>query len=424
MDYMEVEQSLLGCILLRPAILKQIQAVEDDFQAPLHRKIFKTMWQMHEDGEELEYLAVAQRMPGENLLNFLTNLYEHIGTAASFAVYDKLIREESAKVKAELFGNHISKMARNGSPVQDILAKATELQRLMATKLGERKPISDQVREYIQSFPSDTISVTDSYKDLGLVTVSDKNTVRQSLKRLEEMGEITRLPGKRGIYRKVDKDVELINFIDANPHDIFPIRWPFNIQDYVKLLPKSVVILAGTWDAGKTAFLLNVVRMNMAQHRIRYMSSEMGAAELRLRLDLFVETAPEDWKFEAIERSSNWEDVILADSINIIDYLEIADNFYQVGEQIRKIFDRLRRGIAIIALQKVPGKDLARGGHFTAEKPRLYLALDQGEISIIKGKLWANPQINPRGMTFKFKLWQGHKFVQQGEGYKKIKEHP
>jgi hypothetical protein len=80
----------------------------------------------------------------------------------------------------------------------------------------------------------------------------------------------------------------------------------------------------------------------------------------------------------------------------------------------------LDNGIAVIAIQKVPGRALGRGGDFTAEKARLYLTLDKGEITITKGKLWADQLINPRGMTWKFKLVGGCKFVTQGEAYKKV----
>jgi hypothetical protein len=175
-----------------------------------------------------------------------------------------------------------------------------------------------------------------------------------------------------------------------------------------------VVIVAGEANAGKTALLLNVVRKNMHLHKIEYFSSEMRAEEFHLRLVKFDDVKMSDWRFSPRERSTKFADVIVPDSLNIIDYLEVTKDFYEVGGDIKDIFDRLGKGIAIIALQKKKGSDIGRGGDFTLEKPRLYMSMQPGEIKIVKGKNWANPHLNPNNMTWKFKLVQGCKFIETG----------
>ena len=139
----------------------------------------------------------------------------------------------------------------------------------------------------------------------------------------------------------------------------------------------------------------------------------MGAEELRLRLEKF-ELPLSDWKFKPYERASNFGDAIVPDAVNIVDYLELTDNFYQVGGQLKAIFDRLTTGIAIIAIQKKAGIDMGRGAEFSLEKARLYLSMDSGELKIIKGKNWAQPGQNPNGKVFTFKLVNGANFIEIG----------
>jgi hypothetical protein len=41
--------------------------------------------------------------------------------------------------------------------------------------------------------------------------------------------------------------------------------------------------------------------------------------------------------FKTVQRSANFADVIQPDQINIIDYLEITDNFFLVAEELSEI---------------------------------------------------------------------------------------
>ena len=153
----------------------------------------------------------------------------------------------------------------------------------------------------------------------------------------------------------------------------------------------------------------------MHQHEIHYFSSEMADSELRTRLDLFPNTKLQDWKFTPWERSDNFADIIKPDAINIIDYLEMSDTFYQIGGHLKDIHDKLQNGIAIIALQKTPGKDIGRGGSFSVEKPRLYVSISNDypghTAKIVKCKNWRTSE-NPNGLSKHFKLYQGHSIVE------------
>jgi hypothetical protein len=252
-------------------------------------------------------------------------------------------------------------------------------------QLSADRSITKEVREWAL-VTSGEFTVTNCYQDLGVVTVSDKNTVRQALLRLTEEGMLAKCGKKRGCYRLIELDSPLIDFMNADISQVYDLRFPFNLQNYVNIYPKNIIVIAGASNAGKTAFLLNVVRQNMDRHKIEYFSSEMGPEEMKLRLLKFDDLRLKDWKFHPRERSTNFADAIVPDSINIIDYLEVNKDFYEVGGEIKGIFDRLNKGLAIIALQKKTGVDTGRGGEFTLEKPRLYIALDSGTLKIVKGK--------------------------------------
>jgi len=274
----------------------------------------------------------------------------------------------------------------------------------------KNRNLSDEIKNWILSSSGVFLS-SDVVRSLHLSSRDDEKHVSTVLRRLKEDGLIEKYGEKRGCFRIVETDVEEIDFMGTD-EKIIDIKWPFEIEKWVKILPKNIVVIAGETNAGKTAFLLNTCFMNMGNFRINYFSSEMGAMELRARLNKF-QCNLKHWKdnINFRERSSNFADVIKPDEVNIIDFLEITDEFYKVGGMIKEIYDKLKKGIAIIALQKNKGRDEGLGAERSVEKARLYLSMQPHKIKILKGKNWANQEINPNGMEWNFKLVQGAKFI-------------
>jgi hypothetical protein len=251
--------------------------------------------------------------------------------------------------------------------------------------------------------------ITDVYKDLDLITRDNKMKCATILGRLVEEGLIERYGERRGSYRIVDPFMERMNWIDSEG-GLLDVKYPFGLEDYVETMRKNIIVVAGEANSGKTAFMLNLIRLNMYRFRVHYFNSEMGSHELKKRLVKFG-IPLENWKFHAWERSRNFEDVIRPDAINIIDFLELSEEFYKVSGIIKKIFDKLTTGIAVIALQKNKGRDEGIGGFRTLEKPRLYLAMEPNKLKIVKAKNWVSDVINPNGLEVNFKLVQGCKFI-------------
>ncbi len=270
--------------------------------------------------------------------------------------------------------------------------------------------ITEEVKQWILTTRGHWLT-TDNHNGLHLTTKQEKKAANMAILRFLEEGLIERVGERNGCYRLIESNADEIDFLGVDD-SIVDLRWPFDLEKWVKILPKNIVIVAGEANAGKTAFLLNLCYLNMGKFKINYFSSEMGALELKARLQKF-EGNLKHWKenINFRERSSNFSDVIKPNDINIIDFLEITDEFYRVGGMIKEIYDKLKKGIAILALQKNRGTDLGLGGMRSIEKARLYVSIGDGKLKIVKGKNWANDAFNPNGMEWKFKLLQGSRFI-------------
>lgn len=256
------------------------------------------------------------------------------------------------------------------------------------------------------------ISYNEIDRELSITSPLDKSFRRKIIFRLVEEGKVEKHKDKSGVLRKVENQLEQIPWWNADLGGYLNLFWPFGIEKYVRIYPKSIVVVAGTKDSGKTALVLDFIKKNMNKFPIKYFSSEMGPQKLRERLSLFEDISTEEWKkVEWYPRVRSFSQVISPDVINIIDFYEITDNFFSIGSEFIDIFEKLDKGIAVIALQKKPGQKLGRGAEFSLEKADLYLSIEKGKLEIISGKTWVDHQINPAGIKFNFKLWQGHKFI-------------
>jgi hypothetical protein len=305
--------------------------------------------------------------------------------------------------------------------VLDILAKncnppfpEKEVLKKIESAFKDDRNLALEVRELI-SGTSGGLKVTEVDKILDIGTKRDKENRKKIFQRLVAEGLLEKM--SPGHYRIIEADCDKIDYLSAPDGPPLPVKWPLELERLVKMYSKNLMVCAGSKDAGKTAFMLNLARLNQEKFKIHYFSSEIGAQEFRERLKLF-EYPLESWKLNVWERSSNFADAIDPDAFNIIDFMEISDNFYNIGKELLNIHTKLKTGIAAIAIQKDPKKELGRGDTFSLEKPRLYVTMDNrgshNEFKIISGKNWASER-NPKGIIYRFKLVNGAKIINMGE---------
>lgn len=281
-----------------------------------------------------------------------------------------------------------------------------------------QKNWTEEVREFVEATDG-YITTTDCHKQLQATTIDHKKAINMALLRLKDAGVLEKYGERHGIYRKIEQIHENIIDLNAIENTSLPIKYPLGVHELVKTMPKNIIIVAGEPNAGKTAFLLNIAARNMLDHEIIYFTSEMGGGELKGRLQNYTEKVPLNlWEHcTFIERASDFDVAIRPDAINIVDFLEMHDEFYKVGGYIKKIFDKLNKGIAIIAIQKNPGRDDGLGGFRSLEKARLYISMAQGTIKIVKAKNWVSGLMNPNNLKRDYKLAKGMIFKESSDWY-------
>ncbi len=321
-----------------------------------------------------------------------------------FSIANALIKN---RLPESMVKQVLEKLALSCSPEFDL--KEAREKVLSALKRVERRErnLTAEVREWVLSTNGVFLS-TDVFKSLQLSTREEQKNLSIILRRLREEGVIEKNGERNGQFRLIDTEAADIDFINVTG-DPLAVCYPFQVERLVKTMPKNIIIIAGEPNAGKTAFLLGVVALNMKSHRVHYFSSEMGALELKERLQKF-DLPLDQWRFKAKERADNFADVIRPDDLNIVDFLEVHADFWKVGGMIKDIHDRLKSGVAVVAIQKNRGSDYGLGGGRGLEKPRLYLSMEPGLIKIIKAKNWADGRINPNGLQRGFKLVNGCEF--------------
>ena len=256
---------------------------------------------------------------------------------------------------------------------------------------------------------------TELDRELDIYGDRDRANRRQILIRLKNQGILEAHPKFNKQWRFVDQSIVSLNFKTATRAGVLPIIWPLGIEKYVNLFPGNLAVIAGSPNAGKTALMLNFIYLNQDAFPIYYFCSEMGAVELRDRLDKFPGMDIEDWHFESFERASEFADVIRPDCINIVDYLEMTTDLFDVNKYLTAINHKVGSGLALVAIQKKKDAKYGRGQEFSLEKPKLYLSLDQQKMMIVKGKSWAKKNVNPNDLEVGFKIVGGCQFEASGE---------
>ena len=298
-------------------------------------------------------------------------------------------------------------------PEKDVEAKIQS-----ALKRDEKHSESfiDDVRDWIDN-ETGLITNAKGYVAMQCNTKGEKAILRMCLKRLADDKQLVRT--QQGAYRKMEDTVEWLD-VETADTEPFPIVWPFDIESRVKLPPGSITLVGGQQGAGKTAFLLNLARLNANRGQdIVYISTETNAQGLRVRLEGFGEEGvsvgdlAKSIKF-GYHSGGEMCDIIdnynLEDSIVILDYLEMTDAFYLVGEKLANIFRRMKNGVAIIGLQM--HGDRLLGGQFGFHKPDMVLTLRQQDeplgtkLTIEKARWWGDPGENPVGDEITY--WTRH----------------
>jgi hypothetical protein len=214
--------------------------------------------------------------------------------------------------------------------------------------------------------------------------------------------------------------MEFMDFANANPENTVDLHLPLDLHKKTRIFPKTAIVIAGVSGMGKTIFALNTIADNMGRFPIYYFNSEMGPEALKHKLSHFSIPISE-WE-KHMKVVDNWDfndiaDKIQPDALNVIDYLEPeGDKSFNIHGVISAIIRRLKKGTALINIQKKPGVSMGTGGIYSIKAATLALALEWGKLEIIKNR-FRESDPTPSMNKINFEVHHGYKLVKQGVWY-------
>lgn len=276
------------------------------------------------------------------------------------------------------------------------------------------KQVSSLVDKWLEVHKDETFKQDDVCKQLEITSRDGRQLVAIKLN-YEASKPGKKLEKLNRIYRYINTNKRTIDWVNASDDPVLDIRWPYGIEDdshfgfdgCIQISPGDIIVNAGVSNTGKTTFALNFLWMNMDLHPCLLMGNEYTPTKFKLMAGRMAELGnplKEDGtpKFELIERHTAWQDIIEPNAINIIDWINLNDNFFQIGSIIEGIKSKLANGIVLICLQKGSEKILAIGGDFSLHLASLYLTMDFGRMTVIKAKAYNGH--NPNNEVYGFKI--------------------
>jgi hypothetical protein len=236
---------------------------------------------------------------------------------------------------------------------------------------------------------------------------------------------------RSGIYRRKENTYEIVKLDSSISQEYLQVKLPLHVDELCNVVGGDIIFIEGEKSAGKSAFCIETAYLNrhlFKNHMVRYMQNgELNQKRATKRwLKRPQDVYPiEKWneKIDIIRRTSDWWDIIDPDGLNVIDYIEEHNKKYLIPEYISNIQNKLRNGLAVIAVQRVPGRDFGTGGAEIRNKPTVIVSLRRPNKIVVEDiKDYDEDYIfekyqagNPQGMWKTYKLVSGWSFRQNSD---------
>ncbi len=282
---------------------------------------------------------------------------------------------------------------------------------------------SKQVDKWLELHKDETFDLDTICRQIGATDSKSKELISRKL--WYEVNITKLLEKSNRIYRYINNGINNIYWYDCgDAAEYFDVTFPsnhqigdmsyFSFQDAVRISPGAVIVIAGQTNAGKSTLARNLVWDNMDKHHVRYMVSQTSAAAFaRYAAGMkWAEPmrAPRTPKFDLVEQYENFQDVILKDGFNIVDWLD-ADKveYFKIGTLIKAMQTKVGDGVLAVMIQKNSGSEFGDGGEKSAKWADLYLTLNYNRdknftrLNIVKAKEWIGNR-DPNGKSFGFEI--------------------
>jgi hypothetical protein len=260
------------------------------------------------------------------------------------------------------------------------------------------REVSKRLSDWLELHKDETFDLDLVCRQTELISNDARKLVATKLRNEVLKGTLEK---NNKVYRYIDSTLKQIDWLNSNTNDSVEIKWPYGVEDdthfgfdgHVVIPQKSLIIIAGVTNMGKSTFALNFLWMNMDQHHCILMGNEYEPSQFKRRANTLLDiNNPVDLegkpKFELVERYENWKDIIQPDAINIIDWINLGDKFYELGKILEGIKEKLNKGIALCCIQKDSQKSIGMGGMWGTHLSTLYLTLDYNRMTVEKCKEW------------------------------------
>jgi hypothetical protein len=268
------------------------------------------------------------------------------------------------------------------------------------TTLIRKKTIKDEVKDYIL-YSDGVFSIDEIIKDCGFYS-EKRNAVKCALSDFIKEGLIERRGVRAGTYSPIKSTGLSMNDIVLNSSTKpVELRLPLAIDALLNIYNRNLIVIQGLSNAGKTAFLMEIARLNRTKFNpIKYINTEMDASEIKERIERRNIDLEDFLSYVAffLVKSTHLSGAIRYEidpnGLNLIDYLHLEDATLMATE-MDKIQERLDNGIAVVAIQKYFGKDMGYGGQGVKNRARLVIDLSKDIVTLkkVKSPRWWHKEI-------------------------------
>ncbi|MDD5318817.1 MAG: DnaB-like helicase N-terminal domain-containing protein, partial [Candidatus Pacebacteria bacterium] len=133
-NHLDSEKAVLGSIMLRPDALNEIMDFISgpSFYAEKHRKIFETMFELHQKNNPIDILSVRARLEEKNMLesvggaSYLAELVHIVPSSANIKHYAEIVQKKHLMRRLIEAGDYISQIGFDEAGALDELLDKAE----------------------------------------------------------------------------------------------------------------------------------------------------------------------------------------------------------------------------------------------------------------------------------------------------------
>ena len=416
-------RTILGTLIMSPGLLSSSEDLCEEIFTGRDKLVFSAISRLWEEDqpESIPLPLLCDKLGDKVPASYVSSLLDGVVSVQpdGFAsLVKELSRRKIAKAIVKVVSDAGEEMVKTGDVDLSTLKPLIEKYQAIGDK---EKNMSAHIRGWAM-LTTGEFSLPMAYKEIGAKTTQEQGLVRVVLGKMVKDGVLTPVGRGYGHYRKVEKELEEVDLLGTVP-EAMDLYLPLGLDGLVKIYPRSIVLVAGASNKGKSALCYDFIKHNMGKHDCHLFFSEGGTESLRDRLDRHTDKMIGEWRFKAYPRTKNFEDVIFPDSINVIDYMLLGDEFWKVSSYLDDIYRKLNKGIAYVNIQKNSTSEVGRGGEFGLERPQLYVTLSPDPevenhpdnvqpciAKIIKSKSWRRRR-NPDGLVMPFQIEDGWKIL-------------